>query len=339
MNDLTYYVGMDIHKKNVYYCVKLADGKIVSESKVISRREDLANWAQSLPKPWIGAMEATLFTGFVYDTILPFCEELKVADPVLLKAITYGKKKNDIIDARTIADMLRADLVPECYMAPKNYRDLRDVLRFRNYLVRICTSLKNKTAGLLMQSGVQYNKSKLHGKYYFRNLLGNLQDIPESVKVMARYSHSAYRLFKQIQTVLLKEISNNPLLKNRLSLLRSIPSVGEITSLTWALEVVDPHRFSNINKAVSYAGLCSAQRESGGKSKRGPLSKRRNKHLQWVLIEIAKMAPRHNRQLAAVYDKELAKGNKNSATIAVARKLVAYLMAVDKSGIPFQYRS
>ena len=339
MNDLTYYVGMDIHKKNVYYCVKLANGKIVNESKVLSRREDLVNWAQSLPKPWVGAMEATLFTGFVYDTILPFCEELKVADPVLLKAITYGKKKNDEIDARTIADMLRADLVPECYIAPKNYRDLRDVMRFRNYLVKICTSLKNKTAGMLMQSGVQYNKTRLHGKKYFRELMGSLHDIPESIKDMARYSHSAYKLFEEVQTVLLKKISSNPLLEHRLKLLQSIQSVGEILSLTWALEVVDPHRFSNINKVVSYAGLCSAQRESGGKSKRGPLSKRRNKHLQWVLIEVAKMAPRHNPQLAAVYEKELAKGNRNSATIAVARKLVAYLMAVDKSGIPFTYRS
>ncbi|MFC1737384.1 transposase [Candidatus Hydrogenedentota bacterium] len=46
---------------------------------------------------------------------------------------------------------------------------------------------------------------------------------------------------------------------------------GEVTALTWALEVVDPHRFSTVNRAVSYCGLCSAQRESAGKSTRGPV--------------------------------------------------------------------
>jgi hypothetical protein len=66
-------------------------------------------------------------------------------------------------------------------------------------------------------------------------------------------------------------------------------------------------------------------------NRRGPISKKRNKHLQTVLIEAAKLAPRWNPQLAAVYDKELATGNRNSATLAVARKIVAYLMAVDKN--------
>ncbi|RLB68054.1 MAG: IS110 family transposase, partial [Deltaproteobacteria bacterium] len=80
-----------------------------------------------------------------------------------------------------------------------------------------------------------------------------------------------------------------------------------------------------------YCGLCSAQDESAGVNKRGPISKKRNKHLQTVLIEAAKLAPRWSPQLAAVHDKELATGNCNSATLAVARKMVAYMLAVDKN--------
>lgn len=70
----------------------------------------------------------------------------------------------------------------------------------------------------------------------------------------------------------------------------TIRGVGEVTALTWALEVGDPGRFSSARKAVSYYGLCSAQKESAGKNQRVPISKQRNKHLQTILIEAAKLA-------------------------------------------------
>ena len=101
--------------------------------------------------------------------------------------------------------------------------------------------------------------------------------------------------------------------------------------MTWVLEIGEVSRFNRIGQAVSYCGLCSAQKESVGKNYRGPISKKRNKHLQTVLIEAAKLAPRWNSQLAEVHERELAKGNRNRATLAVARKLVAYMMAVDKN--------
>ena len=108
------------------------------------------------------------------------------------------------------------------------------------------------------------------------------------------------------------------------------------TALTWALEVADPQRFSSIGHAVSYCGLTSAFRSSAGKEQRGPISKQRNAWLQTVLIEAAKLAPRWNPQLAMLHAKELALGHPNRATLQVARKLVAYLLAVDKTGQPFQ---
>ena len=59
-------------------------------------------------------------------------------------------------------------------------------------------------------------------------------------------------------------------------------------------------------------------------------SKQRNKHIQRALVEAAKLAPRHSHELALVREKELQKGNANRATLAVARKMVAYLLAVDR---------
>ncbi|MFZ0801843.1 MAG: hypothetical protein WBQ09_15045 [Terriglobales bacterium] len=78
---------------------------------------------------------------------------------------------------------------------------------------------------------------------------------------------------------------------------------------------------------------------SAGKQQRGPISKQRNRWLQTTLIEAAKLAPRWNLQLAALHARELERGNRNRATLAVARKLVAYLLAIDKSRQAFQVRA
>ena len=83
---------------------------------------------------------------------------------------------------------------------------------------------------------------------------------------------------------------------------------------------------------MSYCGLTAALKSSAGKQQRGPISKQRNHWLQTTLIEAAKLAPRWNPQLAALHARELERGHRNRATLAVARKLVTYLLAVDKSG-------
>ena len=82
---------------------------------------------------------------------------------------------------------------------------------------------------------------------------------------------------------------------------------------------------------MSYCGLTSAQKESAGKNQCGPISKKRNKHLQTMLVEASKLAPRWNPQLSRVHEREKERGNRNRATLAVARKMVAYMLAVDKS--------
>lgn len=118
-----------------------------------------------------------------------------------------------------------------------------------------------------------------------------------------------------------------------------VPAVGRITALTWALEIGDPGRFGSIAKAVSYCGLCAGRNSSAGKDRRAPISKQRNPHLQTVLVEAAKLAPRWSPRLAEVHAKARLRGDHNRATLEVARKMVAWLMAVDRSGRPFQHRA
>ena len=325
-----YYIGLDVHKKTISYCVKDGSGRVHAEGTISATRMDLDRWMAALPQPWTAAMEATVFTGWIYDHLKPHAAALKVAHPLMLRAIAAAKKKNDRVDASKIADCLRCDFLPESYMASTEIRERRRTLRYRNLLVHQMVQMKNKIAVLLMEAGVSYNKQKLHKVGYFRELLDTHPEIDEGLRPLLQLCRETLVRLGKTESALIRSLQRDPLLRERIERLMSIPAVGPITALTWALEVGDVQRFSSIKKAISYCGLCSAEKRSADTVQRAPLSKQRNKHLQTVLIEAAKMAPRNSPALALLYDREKQNHNANRATLAVARKLVAYLIAIDR---------
>ena len=329
MNSM-YYIGLDVHKKTISYCVKDAIGKVYQEGKIGATRRELDNWMRTLPQPWSAAMEATIFTGWIYDHLLPHAAQVKVAHPVMLRAIALAKKKNDRLDAAKIADCLRCDLLPECHMVSSEIRDRRRTLRYRHLLVRQMVQMKNRVSGLLMETGVSYNKQRLHKVGYFRELLASNEEIHPSIRPLLKLSRETIVRLQKTDYALVSSLQRDPLLADRIQRLRSVPGVGPITALTWALEMGEVSRFRSIKQAISYCGLCGNEKSSAEKVVRTPLSKQRNKHIQRVVVEAAKLAPREDHQLALVYETEKQKGNANRATLAVARKMVAYLLAVDR---------
>jgi len=339
MQEPYHYIGLDVHKHTVSYCEKRADGQTVSQGTFRARREAMEAWAAQPREPWIGGMEATLFAGFVYDVLSPYAIEMLVGHPLALKAISWAKHKSDTLDADTLANLLRADLFPACHMASREVRDLRRVLRYRNFLVRQAVAMKNKTTGILMEVGVAYDSRRIHRQGYFYALLDDLGETPPSVRELLCMTRNGLEMFQSAQRRLLDALNKHGLLRERVGRLMTIDGVGEVTALTWALEIDDIGRFPNLKSVQSYCGLCSGRHESAGKNKRMPLSKQRNSHLQTVLIEAAKLAPRFNAQLAQTHAAALERGyNRNRATCAVARKLAAYLTAVDRSGRDYEDR-
>jgi transposase len=327
---VSYYVGFDVHRKTISYCVKTSDGRIVRESSIPSNREALSQWAESLEQPWCGGLEATICSHWIYQHLKPYALELKMGAPFRLKAITAAKRKNDCLDARTLADLLRCNLFPECYVMPAEYADLRRQLRYRALLVHTQVQFKNKTAGLLIENGIAYDTNRLHRKKYFAELLKTSPQIPEELERLLGFNRMQIETLQRIDCSIVSILQRDPLLADRITRLRSIDGVGEITALTWALETGEPSRFPNSKHALSYCGLCSPQRESAGVGKRGPLSKQRNRFLQTTLVEAAHLAPRYSQALRAIYDAARQKGNSNRATLEIARRLVRYLLAVDR---------
>ena len=152
----------------------------------------------------------------------------------------------------------------------------------------------------------------------------------DSIRPLLKICREQIERSQKLDYALVSRLERDTLLQDRLERLRTVPSVGSITALTWVLEIGDVTRFTSIKEATSYCGLCGEEKISADKIMRTPISKQRNKHIQSVLIEAAKLAPRNSHELAMVYDKERLRGNPNRATLAVARKMVAYMMAVER---------
>jgi transposase len=135
--------------------------KFTREGKIGATCWELDSWMRTLPRPWTVAMEATIFTGWIYDHLLPHATQVKVAHSLMLRAIAAAKK-NDRIDAGKVADCLRCDFLPECHVASTAIRDRRRTLRYRHLLVRQVVQMKNLISRLLMETGVSHNKKRLH---------------------------------------------------------------------------------------------------------------------------------------------------------------------------------
>jgi transposase len=220
-----HYIGLDVHQHSVVFCIKIAACDVLARGRLPATRPALLEWAEQLPQPWCGALEATPFSAWIYDTLAPFAHDLAVGHPAAMEAISRGKKKSDAIDAATLADLARANLVPRVWVAPPELRPLRRLLRLRRRLVEQSTAAKNRIAATFMELGEPYVKSRLHSKRYFEALLKSVDAGPTDALAL-----TACRVQIELDQRLIRhiegELGRHRLLVERLERLRSIPGVG-----------------------------------------------------------------------------------------------------------------
>jgi transposase len=217
-----YYIRPDVHKKTISYCVRDAAGQIHQGGKIGSMRCELDNWIKTLTQPRMIAMEATIFTGWIYDHLLPHAEKVQVAHPLMLRAIAAAKRKKDRIDAGKIADCLRCDFLPECHMTSTAIRDRRRTLCYRNLVLKQMIQIKNRISGLLMETGVSYNKQRLHKLGYFTELMSSNDEVNESIRPLLKLSRETVVRSQRLDYALVSSLERDPLLAERLKRLRTI---------------------------------------------------------------------------------------------------------------------
>jgi len=97
-----YYIGLDVHKRKISYCVKAGGGKVCAEGSISATRFDLDRWMKTLPQPWSAAMEATMFTGWIYGRTLRYRNllvrqmvqmKIKISSLLMEAGVSYNKQK------------------------------------------------------------------------------------------------------------------------------------------------------------------------------------------------------------------------------------------------------
>jgi hypothetical protein len=114
-----YYIGLDVHKSVISYWVKDGTGRIHAEGTIPATRVDLDRWMKTLPQPWTAAMEATMFTGWIYDHLKPHAAALKVAHPLRNKRERRRQSKG-VARTRSLQKSRAASLGLRC----SNFRQI-----------------------------------------------------------------------------------------------------------------------------------------------------------------------------------------------------------------------
>lgn len=147
------YVGLDVHKEFCQACVIDRSGRVISNERFSSTQEELDEFLDGF-KNAMFVLECTGIWEFIYEGIENRGFEAVLAHPLKVRAIAEARVKTDKVDAETLAQLLRADLIPRSWVPSKDMRDLRQLVRQRAYLVRQSTSLKHRMHAELLRRGV-----------------------------------------------------------------------------------------------------------------------------------------------------------------------------------------
>src|SRR6266540_3725413 len=147
------YVGIDLHRKRSQIAVLDQQGGELLSRRIVNDRNTFLELLHGLGDDVQVALEATYGWEWLADLLEDAGYELHLAHPL----------RTNAIDARTLAHLLRTDLLPEAYIAPRELRDLRDLLRHRVALTRIRSALKQRVGAILAKQGIARPYSNLFG--------------------------------------------------------------------------------------------------------------------------------------------------------------------------------
>jgi transposase len=325
--------GLDVHKRYTSFCVMDQQGVILLEGRC-PNDELTSHPAFSLRGRKRGVMEASGNWSYLYDLLEACFEELLLAHPLRVRAIAAARVKTDAIDARTLAHLLRSDLIPAAYIPEAAVRETRELLRFRLDLVKQRTALKNRVHALLAKEGLLSPYTDLFGRQGREWLTSLSLANPRRRRIdgFLRVLDSLTAEIRSVEDSVRQQAKALPDAK----LLCGIPGIAELSALTILAEIGDIGRFPDALHLVSYTGLAPSVRASGGKTRLGHITKQGPSALRWVLIEATHIAVRKPGRLRERY-LQLRRGKSSSVAItACAREMLVAIYHVLKRGEAFR---
>jgi transposase len=328
------YYGIDVHKKYSVFARMDEKGKILSEGRIDNTPEAVAAMLEPAQGEVQVVLEACGLWPWVYDLLEPHGVEITLAHPQRVKAIAHAKVKTDKVDARTLAHLLRADLIPPAYVPPREIRELRELLRSRYAWTQQRTRAKNRVHGLLAKRGYRSPVKDLFGQKG-RRWLAELPLDPVARTLVER----ELRLIDSLDSLIQEasgEIEERAKGDPRVQLLKTMPGVGYYTAMLLVAELGDVTRFPSAKQVVAYAGLAPRVRSSGGAVHIGRITKQGSPYLRWILTEAAHRAVRLSPYFRGLFLKKLVRRGLQRAMITVTRKFLSMAYGILKHHRPYE---
>ena len=329
--------ALDVHKSFIQVCVLDRESESCEDLRIDSSRESLRELKELLSETERVALEASSHWGWVVDELEGMGLEPVLSHPSKTKAIGSAKIKTDKIDARMLAYLLSAGLLPAAHIPSREVREQRSYLRYRFVLVTARTALKNRIHAILASyglrspykdafcnSGLKWLRSRKLGELHQAQIDGYLEIIETLDSQIAKVDNWTRPMAEQ---------------DTQARLLMSIKGVSYYSALLILAEIDGSWRFSSAKHLVSYAGLCPSTRSSGGKLRHGHITRCGSGFLRWILIQAAQKATWKSHPMHKFYARIKSKKGHAVAKTAVARKLLESIYQMLKQGVEFDARA
>lgn len=332
-----YACGVDLHSRQMYICIMDRDGNVFKHTNIKGNNLD---FFLKLIEPYKSDLTVAVESTFNWYFLKDFCDlhniEFVIGHALYMKHIHGGKAKNDRIDSRKIADLLRGNYLPPSYCYPAHLRSARDLMRRRGHLVRQRASLLAHISIV----GHQFNMDikDTHKRKEVRKELLKMFKFDKNTYSNIKADLEAIEAFDKIIKRLDLDIRQHALKEARHSfqILKTIQGSGDTISLSILYEIDDINRFKTVKDFTSYARLVKCKAESAGKSYGYSGAKIGNPHLKWAFSELAVYSVIHCPEIKLFFQKHLLnKYSKGKAYSVLAHKLGRAVYFMLKKGTVF----
>lgn len=324
-----YYAGLDIHQKFIYATIVDRKGKIIRQTRVTTSEPGLDALFRRLRSKIKVVIESCGIWLNIYESLEQRGYKVCLANPLKLKAIASAKIKNDKVDSETLAQLLRANLIPETYIPTKRIREFRDIVRHRAGLVKLRKTVKNKVHAILRIGGIKHTYNNLFAQRA-RSFLENLKD--EKINSLLTIFDSLSKEIKEYDN----KTRQKCMMNEEASLLKTMPGISDLSALILLSEIGDIKRFSTPRQLCSYAGLVPSQNQSGDKDYRGHITKQGSKWIRWILIQCANITIQYPGRIQLYFYRLKKRKHRNVAITATARKMLYYIWFILTNKEPYR---
>jgi len=339
METFQYHLGIDLHKKTSYWTLMDHERTILYRRNLPTSEEGLEQGVREMgidPKQVEAAIEPVSQWGWYGDLLERAGFTVHLVDAYKSKLIAASKLKNDKVDAKILAELMRSGFLPTAHRANQDIRDLREFVRHRAFLVRMRSRIRGRIHQILWKHGIINPFSDLFGKKSLEWLKGL-----EFRSPYASERDEFIELWHGLNQRIAEHDSKCKFMVSQskeMGVLTSLPGIGVITALTIMAEVGDFSRFERPEQLTAYAGLVSSSYSSGEHTRLGHITHRGSVWLRTAMVEATVTVNPKWGHLYGFYARIAVKRGSKVARVALARKMLGLCWHLIKSGEPFKHR-